>query len=317
MLRPDEAALLRECPPVGVILFARNVAEPRQLRDLCADIRDSLPDAVIAIDQEGGRVARLRPPHWRAHPAAGVIGALPGEAARRAAWLTGALIGAECRDAGIDLVCAPVLDLLVPSAHDVIGDRAYGASPELVAALGRAMANGLLAAGVQPVGKHAPGHGRTSLDTHHGLPVVDADIADDIAPFRSLRDLPWLMTAHIVYARVDAAHPGTLSGTVIATVIRGLIGFEGVLVSDDLNMGALQGEAGARAAAAIAAGCDVALHCTGVLADGESVLRGAGLLTPLAARRIDAGRARAAASVRPLDPPAMAAERAALLGVSA
>ena len=312
-LTAEEDALLRACPPVGVILFARNVIDPPQLRALIAAIREAAPHALLGVDQEGGRVARLRPPHWRAHPAAGTIGALPPAAARRAAWITGALIGWDCRAAGFDLVCAPVLDLRIDGAHDVVGDRAFGADPDQVAALGRAMADGLLAAGVQPVAKHAPGHGQALLDTHLSLPTVDAGIEADLAPFRALRDLPWMMTAHIVYARVDAARPGTLSPTVIAEVIRGRIGFEGALVSDDLNMGALDGDPGDRAAAAIAAGCDVALHCSGMLADSEAVLRAAGPLRSASARRIAAARAMAANRRIPLDPDALEAERDALL----
>src|SRR4051794_18928216 len=166
-----ELQLLRDLPPAGVILFARNVADPAQLRGLTATLRAVLPqDAVIAVDQEGGRVARLRPPHWPAHPPAAAIGALAPLPGRRAAWLTGALIGLDCAEAGIDLVCAPVLDLRLPQASDVIGDRSFGADPDQVAALANAMAEGLLAAGVVPVAKHAPGHGRALVDSHHALP---------------------------------------------------------------------------------------------------------------------------------------------------
>ena len=279
-LEAAEADLFRRLPPAGVILFGRNVESPGQVRALTDALRAVLPaGAVVAVDQEGGRVARLRPPHWMAHPAAGRIGALHGRdagAGLRAAWLTGALIGAECAAAGIGLVCAPVLDLRVPGAHDVVGDRSYGAGPAAVAALGRAAAAGLLAAGVQPVGKHAPGHGRALVDSHLALPRVpaDQDLSDDIQPFAANADLPWMMTAHLLYPGWDPDLPGTLSPRVIGGIIRGRIGFGGVLVSDDLAMRALDGLPGALAAAAVAAGCDLALHCTGVLAETEAVLAG-------------------------------------------
>ena len=242
VLTDAEARWLAEHRPCGVILFRRNVETPAQLLALAAALRAVLPEhAVLMVDQEGGRVARLRPPHWLAHPPAATIGALyqrDPTAGLRAAWLTGALIGLQCAAAGFDVACAPVLDLRVPAAHDVIGDRAFGEAPEVVAALGRVMADGLLAAGVQPVGKHAPGHGRAGVDSHHDLPVVHETALDaDIAPFAANADLPWLMTAHIVYPVWDAQLPATLSPAVIGQVIRGRIGFDGVLVSDDLAMG--------------------------------------------------------------------------------
>jgi len=299
-----------------VILFSRNVVDPTQLRALTAAIRAALPpDAVIAVDQEGGRVARLRPPHWRAHPPAAAIGALSREAGLRAAWLTGALIGADCAEAGISLVCAPVLDLRVPGASDVIGDRAYASNPAAVAALGAAMAEGLLAAGVQPVAKHAPGHGRALLDSHHALPSIPAaaSLDPDTAPFAACTWLPWMMTAHLLYLGLDPDRPGTLSPLVIEHVIRGRIGFGGVLVSDDLAMRALSGTPGALAAAAIQAGCDLALHCTGVLDESTDVLRSVPHLPPRSLARMRAGAARAAASRISLHPGALAAERDRLL----
>ena len=296
-LSADEAALLRERPPAGVILFGRNVRDPGQLRALCAELRAVLPDgAVIAVDQEGGRVARLRPPGWRAHPPAAAIGTLHRRdrvAGARAAFLTGALIGLDCAAAGIDMACAPVLDLRVEGASDVVGDRSYGSDPADVAALAGGMAAGLMAAGVLPVGKHAPGHGRALVDSHHALPVVPADMCldDDIAAFRICSDLPWMMTAHLVYEGVDRERAGTLSATVIEEVIRRRIGFEGVLVSDDLAMRALDGAPGALAAAAIAAGCDVALQCTGALGDSRAVLHAVPSVAGRAASRMAAARA--------------------------
>lgn len=319
-LRGPEDALLRALPPTGVILFGRNVSDPHQLRALTGSLRAALPNgAVIAVDQEGGRVARLRPPHWRAHPAAAVIGTLhatdPG-AGLRAAFLTGALIGLDCADSGIDMVCAPVLDLRVPGASDVIGDRSFGGDPAAVAALGNAVADGLMAAGVIPVAKHAPGHGRARVDSHHALPVVPDGEAldDDLAPFTSCAGLPCMMTAHLLYQRYDSERAGTLSPAVIAGVIRKRIGFEGVLMSDDLAMRALEGAPGDLAEAAIAAGCDLALHCTGALADSEAVLRAVPDVRGQTLLRMQAARARVARSRVALDGDRLQAERESLLG---
>ncbi len=289
VLTPDEAALFAAHPPAGAILFTRNVADPAQLRCLMADIRAVLSHgAVIMVDQEGGRVARLRPPHWRAHPAAARIGDIPDLAiASRAAWLTGALIGIDCAEAGFDVACAPVLDLLRDGASDIVGDRSFGADPARVAALGRAMAEGLLAAGIQPVGKHAPGHGRACLDTHHALPTVPpCTLDDDIAPFAALADLPWMMTAHVIFAGLDPGYPATLSRAVIEATIRGGIGFAGVLVSDDLAMGALSGPPERRALAALAAGCDIALYCPGDSDGNVALLESVPPLTPIARHRL-------------------------------
>jgi beta-N-acetylhexosaminidase len=313
-LHPAERDLFRALPPAGVILFGRNIDDPAQLAGLTAALRGVLQDgAVIAVDQEGGRVARLRPPHWRAHPAASVIGALA--AGTRAAYLTGALIGLDCAASGFDLACAPVLDLRVAEASDVIGDRAYGSDPAVVAALGLAMADGLMAAGVMPVAKHAPGHGRALVDSHHALPIVPAtaDLEPDIAAFQACASLPWMMTAHLLYCGLDAERPGTLSPVVIQRVIRERIGFEGVLVSDDLAMRALQGAPGDLAAEAVAAGCDLALHCTGVLDDSEAVLLAAPEIGERTRARLRSARTLLAARATRLDAPAMATERDRLL----
>ena len=313
-LSAEEAALLRVRAPAGVILFGRNIRDLAQVRALCSEIRAVLPaGAVIAVDQEGGRVARLRPPVWRGHPAAGVIAALHG--AERAAFLTGALIGLECAAAGFDMACAPVLDLRVDGASDVVGDRSYGSDPVEVAALAGAMAAGLMAAGVLPVGKHAPGHGRALVDSHHALPVVPAGVSldADIEAFRICSDFPWMMTAHLVYEGIDPARAGTVSPIVIGDVIRGRIGFGGVLVSDDLAMRALSGAPGELAAAAIAAGCDVALHCTGVLAESAAVLDAVPAVSEVGAARMAAARAMVAARRMALDERELAAEREMLL----
>ena len=273
-------------------------------------LRQVMPaDADLMVDQEGGRVARLRPPHWHAHPSAAALGALfdcDPAAGLRAAWLTGALIGLACRSAGFSVVAAPVLDLSVPAAHDVIGDRAFGRHPVTVARLGRAVANGLLAAGVVPVGKHAPGHGRVQVDSHLALPrVPHDDLAEDVRPFALNLDLPWLMTAHIVYDSLDPVIPATLSGTVIQDVIRGRIGFKGVLVTDDLAMKALSGAPADLAVQALAAGCDIALYCSGDFALTEALLHRCPALTSQARQRRSAGRA--------LDATALLEERARLL----
>lgn len=314
-LLPEEAALLRAHPPAGIILFARNITDPAQLRLLIAALREILPPgAVTLLDQEGGRVARLRPPHWRAHPACGAIGALPLLQALRAAFLQGALIGLQCAEAGFDAVCAPVLDRRLPGASTVIGDRAFAESPAEVARLARAMAAGLLAAGVQPIGKHAPGHGRATVDSHETLPTVAAnDMGADLLPFAANADLPWLMTSHILYPAWDTARPATLSPTIIEQVIRGRLGFRGVLVSDDLAMHALTGAPAARATAAIEAGCDLALYCPGDAEGTAAVLRAVPPLTDLARVRMAAARATAAARRIALDEPVLAAERARLV----
>jgi len=279
VLAADEAKLLRELPPAGVILFRRNIIDPPQLAQLMADLRAVLPArAVLMVDQEGGRVARLRPPHWYDHPPAAAIGALYAHdplAGRQAAFLTGALIGLDCRAAGFDLVAAPVLDLALPEGHEVIGDRAFASDPHAVALLGGAVAEGLLAAGLQPIIKHAPGHGRAPLDSHLALPRVSADaatLAADLDPFARLHHLPWMMTAHVCFDAWDAARPATLSRLVIGGVIRGQIGFAGLLMTDDLAMQALSGGPAERATAAFAAGCDIALHCSGIADDTRAVL---------------------------------------------
>jgi beta-N-acetylhexosaminidase len=316
LTRP-EAALLRALPPAGVILFRRNIADPPQLGALVAALRAVLPDsAVLMVDQEGGRVARLRPPHWGAHPPAAALGAVfsrAPQAGLRAAWLHGALIGAEAAAAGFDVVCAPVLDLRRPGQSDVVGDRGFAEDAEAVAALGAAMAEGLLAAGVQPVGKHVPGHGQARVDSHAALPAIEAPDAADLRPFRANASLPWMMTAHVLYRALDPANPATLSAPIIADLIRRDIGFAGVLASDDLAMGALSGPPESRAARALAAGCDVALYCAGDPAATEAVLRAAGPLGAAATRCLAAARALAATRRMALDPAAMRRERESLL----
>ncbi len=315
-LTGEERALLSELPPLGIILFKRNIEDPHQLRGLVDEVRALLPSCLLMVDQEGGRVARLRPPHWQEHPPAALLGRLharDAEAGRRAAFLTGALIGADCAAAGFDVVCAPVLDRAVTGASEVIGDRAYSAGADAVAALAGAVADGLLSAGMQPVGKHAPGHGRAAVDSHLLLPELDDVDEDDLLPFRSLSWLPWMMTAHVRYRRVDPVRPATLSHRVLDAVVRGRIGFNNVLVSDDLSMHAVSGEPGTVASGCLLAGCDVALHCSGVAGQTRSVLEAVGLPDASARARLDAAAALAARRKRAFHPEALAAERAALL----
>jgi beta-N-acetylhexosaminidase len=300
-----EAALFRAQTPAGVILFARNLVDRPQLASLIAALRRVLPpNAVFMVDQEGGRVARLRPPHWRAHPPAASLGTV------RRAWLSGALIGLDCAASGFNTVAAPVLDLRIPDAHDVIGDRAFAEDPAQIARLARAFAEGLLAAGIQPIGKHAPGHGRARVDSHLSLPTVQANHLDaDLLTFAANADLPWMMTAHIVYPAFDPDRPATLSPVIIQQIIRQRIGFQGVLVTDDLAMKALAGEPADLAIQALAAGCDLALYCSGEYAPTEALLQRCPPLSDQAAQRLSQARAKAARRRLDLDAEALAQER--------
>lgn len=286
-LTAEEADLLRRFRPAGVILFARNIADPAQASGLAASIRGVLgADAPILVDQEGGRVARLRPPHWEAFPPAAALEGAPGPAIRANALL----MGRACVAAGLDVVCAPVLDLRLPGAHGVIGDRSVSADPVEVARAGAEWIAGLQAAGAIPVVKHIPGHGRALADSHHELPRVAATagaLAADIAPFRALAASgAWAMTAHVLYEAWDAALLATISPSVVRDIIRGEIGFDGVLVTDDLAMGALHGAAADLAKAAIGAGCDLVLHCTGRIAESAALLADCPVLGDRAAARM-------------------------------
>ncbi len=307
--------------PLGFILFARNIVEPNQVRALVAELEASVGrgDAPIMIDQEGGRVQRLRPPHWRQYPAAARRGDLGDDRAAIAVRDCARLIAEDLHALGIDMNCAPVLDVRQPGAHDVIGDRAFAAEPQRVADLGRACAEGLADGGVVPIGKHIPGHGRAAVDSHHELPRVTADRATlarcDFAPFRALADLPWMMTAHVVYEAYDS-RAATVSRAVIDGVVRGEIGFAGVLVSDDLSMNALGGTLGERAAAARDAGCDVVLHCNGDAAEMAAVIAAAGAIGEAGARRLAAGSAWRR-SPAPFDRAGALARLAALMPASA
>lgn len=313
-LTAEEAGLFRRHRPAGAILFRRNVESPDQLRALTAALREELGEAApILVDQEGGRVARLRPPHWEEHPPAVVFEGRPAEAAEANA----ALIGLACAAVGLDVVCAPLLDLRLPGAHEVIGDRAFSEDPAEVARLGAAWARGLQQGGCIPVIKHIPGHGRALVDSHESLPRVEAsaaELARDIAPFRDLAGAgAWAMTAHILYRAWDAERPATLSPSLIRDVIRGEIGFDGVLVSDDLAMGAVRGCAGDLAGAALGAGCDLALHCTGVLEETEALLATCPPLSDQGARRMGQARDAMLAARQALDAAALRATRDRLL----
>lgn len=292
-----ERGFFAAADPVGFILFRRNCSSPDQVGDLVRALRETVgrDDAPVLIDQEGGRVARLRPPHWRLYPSAARVASLPDSLAERTAGLVARLIADDLSRLGITVDCSPVLDLPVSGADPVIGDRAYGSEPGRVARLARAVCNGLLEGAVLPVLKHIPGHGRARVDSHHACPLVDAGRDElshtDFAPFRALADMPWAMTAHVVYAAVDAAAPATSSRRVIAEIIRGDIGFDGVLVSDDLSMRALGGPLGERARRAIAAGCDLALHCNAKPGEMEEVAAAVAPVSNRAAQRLTEGEA--------------------------
>ena len=295
-LDDGERRFLADVDPAGFILFKRNCESPAQTQALIGALREAVgrPDAPVLIDQEGGRVVRLGPPHWRAPPAPALLGALAevdGTAGARAAWLNARLVAVDLYALGFTVNCVPVLDLRFVGASKVVGDRSLGADPRLVARLGRAVADGLRAGGIVPAVKHLPGHGRATGDSHAVLPRVDAPLkalrARDFVPFRALRDAPVGLTAHVCYAALDPERPGTLSPKVIGEAVRGAIGFDGLLVTDDLSMGALTGSVGQRASAALAAGCDLALHCNGIRDEMEEVAAAAAKLAGRARERFD------------------------------
>lgn len=296
-LTDAEAAFFRDADPFGFILFARNIETPGQVRRLTADLREAVGrDAPILVDQEGGRVQRLRAPHWREWlPPLDEVARLAPTARARGLWLRYRLIAQELRAVGIDANCAPTADLAGPGTHPFLRNRCFGTEPGTVAEAARACAEGLLAGGVLPVVKHLPGHGRAAVDSHLHLPRVDADAATleatDFAAFRALADLPAAMTAHVVFDAFDPDRPATLSPVMIG-IIRERIGFSGLLLSDDLSMDALSGPIGARADRAIASGCDVVLHCNGRRSEMAEVVAAAGRLTSAAAARAEAALAR-------------------------
>lgn len=300
VLSGEETAFVRAEKPWGFILFARNCEDHDQIRRLCHSLRQAAddPDAPIFIDQEGGRVRRLRPPLVPDYPSGASYGAVhsrnPSDGLR-AAWIGARLIAHDLADLGITGNCVPIVDVRQSYADEIIGDRAYGETPEPVAEIGRSIAEGTLAGGVLPVVKHIPGHGRARMDSHKALPTVEDALETlrtvDFQPFRALNDLPLAMTAHIVYSCLDNALPATTSATVISTIIRGEIGFDGALMSDDLSMQALSGTIAERTAAALSAGCDLALHCNGDLSEMRQVAENSVELSGDALRRCEAARA--------------------------
>ena len=308
-LTEDERAFFAEARPWGFILFRRNIDTPDQVQALTDEMRAAIgnSDAPILIDQEGGRVQRMGPPHWPKYP--------PGDAylkaandpmqAREMARLGARLMAHDLREVGINVDLLPVLDVPVPGAHDIVGDRAYGPDPATVALLGRAAAEGLLAGGVLPCIKHMPGHGRAFADSHKDLPTVHADFETldgwDFAPFKAMSDMPLAMTAHIVFTAVDRKRPATQSKKAVK-MMREHLGFSGLIMTDDLSMQALSGSLGERAHRSLKAGCDVVLHCNGDMAEMQAVAEATGRLKGKAKARAEAAMARIVRTPEPLDP---------------
>ena len=311
-LTSDERALFGELDPCGYILFARNVETPDQLLALTDDLRalsgrENLP---ILIDQEGGRIQRLRPPHWSEHPPAAAFGKAYRKApmtALEAARLHGRAIADELRASGISVDCLPLLDVPVPDAHDIVGDRAFGGDPLMVASLGDALLRGLREGGVVGIVKHIPGHGRALADSHAELPVVAADrqaLEADFLPFERLSAAPMAMTAHVRYDAVDADRCASVSAKVIGDVIRRTIGFGGFLMCDDIGMHALEGSLSDRMRAALGAGCDAVLHCSGELTEMQMLAEAVPAMSAEAETRLDAAMAWPAADPLPEADPA-------------
>jgi len=315
-LTDEEKALFRAVKPFGFILFARNIDTPDQVHELCAEMRDAAGHhAIITVDQEGGRVQRLRAPIWRDWSAPLDFVSAAGENAAEAMYLRFRLIAAELYDVGIDSNCAPMVDVAGPQTHEFLRNRCYGTDTARVIACGRAAADAMLAGGVLPVVKHMPGHGRATMDSHFDLPLVDAAQGDlakhDFAPFKALNDLPMGMTAHLVYDVIDP-RPATLS-PVMMRLIRDEIGFDNLIMTDDISMKALAGSPADNAQAAIAAGCDVVLYCNAPLADRAAVAEAAGEMTDAAQTR--AARALAARKTPDdIDISALSAKLSALTG---
>lgn len=320
-LSPDERAFFRDADPAGYILFARNIESREQLRALTDDLRGlhGRERLLISIDQEGGRVARMKPPVWDAYPSAWTFAelwAVAPASAMEAARANAHLLGLDLAEVGITVDYAPLLDVRHPSGHDVIGDRALGSDPLAVAALGRSVLEGLASAGVTGCIKHIPGHGRATADSHSELPVVTASAAEleaDLAPFRKLASAPIGMTAHVLYTAWDSANPATLSPRIIAEVIRGDIGFSGLLLTDDIDMQALAGSILERGERAIAAGCDLVLNCWAKMQDMVGLASRLPPMSAAAAARLDAALAWPDSQRQEADRAALAAQRDALL----
>ena len=322
VLSAAERSFFRDVRPWGFILFGRNIENPDQIRALVSSLRETVDDsaAPILIDQEGGRVARLKPPLWAERPPAALFGALYAqnqELAREATYLNARLIAHDLSSLGINVDCLPVLDVPAPGAHDIIGDRAFAADPTTIIDLGRAQMEGLMEGGVLPVMKHIPGHGRAGADSHLALPRVTATVeelsASDFVTFRSLDSCPIAMTAHVVYDSIDPQRPATTSPKIIRDVIRGEIGFEGLLMSDDLSMKALDGPLALRAKAALFAGCDLALHCNGDMDEMKDVASEVKELEGLSLKRSEQALAHLVAADAGFDPVTATARLAGLL----
>jgi beta-N-acetylhexosaminidase len=295
-ITPEERAFFEREKPWGYILFARNVDTPEQVTALCADLRSCVgrDDAPILMDQEGGRVQRLRPPHWYKYPAAEALATLyemDREKGKRATWLLSRLHAFDLLKVGVTVDCLPVIDVPSPDGHDVIGDRAYGKTAAQVSALGKPACEGLFAGGVMPVIKHIPGHGRAAADSHLDLPVVDTDFetlaATDFQPFVDLNHIPMAMTAHVIYSVIDPDAPATTSKIVMDKIVRGHMAYDGLVMSDDITMGALSGDLSERTKAIFEAGCDIVLHCTGQMAEMEEVAAATPFLEGKMAKRAD------------------------------
>lgn len=296
-LSPDERNFFSRERPWGLILFARNCSTPEQIASLIAEFRNCVghEDAPVLIDQEGGRVQRLGPPHWQAYPAGQAFGVLDGQSPGlgvETARNVSRMIAEDLRALGINVDCLPVLDVPQDDGHDIIGDRAYGTTPDQVARIGRAVCEGLRAGGVLPIIKHIPGHGRARSDSHAALPVVEASKEElrevDFPPFKELNDMPMAMTAHIVYSAFDPENPATQSAIVINEVIREELGYDGLIMTDDLSMKALTGSFGERAQKSLKAGCDMVLHCNGEMTEMEAVAAATPELAGDALRRANA-----------------------------
>jgi beta-N-acetylhexosaminidase len=322
-LTAAERDFIRAERPWGFILFRRNIETPAQVAALTAEARQVLgeADAPVLVDQEGGRVQRFRPPNWPLYPAGAAFGQLydiDPALGLAAARLSARLIAADLTEVGVTVDCLPLADVPIPGADDVIGDRAYGEEPRKVAAVARAVTAGLEQGGILPILKHIPGHGRATADSHLSLPVVDTPKAEleriDFAAFKPLADLPMAMTAHVVFSAIDPAHPATTSATMIERVIRGLIGFQGLLMSDDVGMHALAGSFAERTKASLAAGCDMVLHCSGVLEEMHQVARETPELSGKALARAKAAQASRKAPAKPFDRVAARAELDGLIG---
>ena len=322
-LTDAEREFIRAERPWGFILFRRNIETPAQVAALTAEARGVLGDAEapILVDQEGGRVQRFRPPHWSLYPAGAAFGQLydiDPALGLKAARLSARLIADDLTEVGVNVDCLPLADVPIPGANDVIGDRAYGAEPAKVAAIARAVTEGLEQGGILPILKHIPGHGRAMADSHLSLPTVDTAKNEleriDFAAFKPLADLPMAMTAHVVFSAIDPAHPATTSATMIERVIRGLIGFQGLLMSDDVGMHALAGSFAERTRALLAAGCDMVLHCSGVMDEMREIARETPELSGRPLARAKAALASRKAPIKPFDRVAARAELDELIG---